>query len=210
MLEAVNSTGSSSSSSSNGGFTVQPAASAVQQQPQQPQQPSADGGAGLAAAPPEPPPEPFSLLKRVELAGGVLELVHWEDGRLLRVWQPPGAGCAGGRQLGSAVVHVMPTPNPNPVLLAGYSRASAAREGYPLLLLNDGQNLFDDKLSFSGVQLGQCSTHAHAPRARCSAGSLALWLAIKTLASRNGPPHDQNQPMLPQAAPGAQRRRRRR
>lgn len=33
---------------------------------------------------------------------------------------------------------------------AGYSRTEAARHPYPLLLLNDGQNLFDDSLSFSG------------------------------------------------------------
>lgn len=32
----------------------------------------------------------------------------------------------------------------------GYSKVEAARHPYPLLILNDGQNLFDDALSFSG------------------------------------------------------------
>ncbi len=38
----------------------------------------------------------------------------------------------------------LPPPPP------GYSREEAARHPYPLLLLNDGQNLFDDRLSYSG------------------------------------------------------------
>lgn len=65
--------------------------------------------------------EPYALVEKVPLAGGVLDIVRLEGDRMLRIWMPP-----------------------------GYSLAEAARHPYPLLVLNDGQNLFDDAMSFSG------------------------------------------------------------
>ncbi|GAB4823020.1 hypothetical protein N2152v2_010066 [Parachlorella kessleri] len=76
-------------------------------------------------------PQPYTLLEKVALAGGTLDLVHIEKERLLRVWLPP-----------------------------GYSREEASRHPYPLLLLNDGQNLFDDALSFSGSSWRAADTAA--------------------------------------------------
>lgn len=65
--------------------------------------------------------ERWQLVQRKPLEGGMLDIVAWEGGRMLRVWTPP-----------------------------GYSRMEGAREAYPVLYLNDGQNVFDDSLSFSG------------------------------------------------------------
>ena len=52
------------------------------------QQGSGTGPAAVAAAEPE---EPFTLVKKVALAGGMLDLVSLGAGRMLRVWTPPGA-----------------------------------------------------------------------------------------------------------------------
>lgn len=42
-------------------------------------------------------------------------------------------------------------PNtPHPAPLAGYRKEEALKKPLPLLLLHDGQNLFQDSLSFSG------------------------------------------------------------
>ncbi|KAG2443225.1 hypothetical protein HYH02_009298 [Chlamydomonas schloesseri] len=66
--------------------------------------------------------EPFSRVRSVPLAGGQLDIIKWRDGgRMLRVWTPH-----------------------------GYTRSDAAREPFPVIYLNDGQNLFDDKLTLSG------------------------------------------------------------
>lgn len=59
------------------------------------QQPSAAASPAPQAAA-DPAAEPYTLLRRVRLAGGVLHLVSWEGHRLLRVWTPPG-GWAGRR-----------------------------------------------------------------------------------------------------------------
>ena len=59
-------------------------------------------------------PIPYTLLKRTPLAGGLLEVLAWEGSRKLRVWLPP-----------------------------GYSPLDVSRgDAYPVLYLNDGQNLF--------------------------------------------------------------------
>lgn len=76
-------------------------------------------------------PQPFTLIEKRSLAGGVLELVAWEGERLLRIWCPP-----------------------------GYSPTEAGHAGYPVLYLNDGQNLYDDSLSFSGRSWGAGQTAA--------------------------------------------------
>ncbi|KAG2443453.1 hypothetical protein HXX76_001810 [Chlamydomonas incerta] len=65
--------------------------------------------------------EPFSRVRSMPLAGGQLDIIKWRGGRMLRVWTPH-----------------------------GYTRADAAREAFPVIYLNDGQNLFDDKLTLSG------------------------------------------------------------
>jgi enterochelin esterase-like enzyme len=75
--------------------------------------------------------EPYSLVQRLPLAGGTLELIRLEGTRRLRVWLPP-----------------------------GYQREEAARRPLPLLLLHDGQNLFFDKESFSGRSWGAAETAA--------------------------------------------------
>lgn len=75
--------------------------------------------------------EPYSLVRRLPLAGGTLEIVRLEGKRMLRVWLPP-----------------------------GYQGEEAARRPYPLLLLNDGQNLFFDQESFSGRSWGAAETAA--------------------------------------------------
>ena len=54
-----------------------------------------------------------------------------------------------------------PPPLPPPRTPAGYSRTEAARHPLPLLLLNDGQNLFDDRLSFSGCSWRAAEAAAH-------------------------------------------------
>lgn len=36
--------------------------------------------------------EPYSLVRRLPLAGGTLEIVRLEGKRMLRVWLPPGEG----------------------------------------------------------------------------------------------------------------------
>lgn len=58
------------------------------------QAPAASLDNGTAAAPAseaeEEAGEPFSLVRRLPLAGGTLELVRLEGKRLLRVWLPPG------------------------------------------------------------------------------------------------------------------------
>ncbi len=61
--------------------------------------PAADTAAGSSASGAEGAEEagePFSLVQRLPLAGGSLELVRLEGRRLLRVWLPPG-GWAGRR-----------------------------------------------------------------------------------------------------------------
>eukprot|EP00198_Chlamydomonas_reinhardtii_P004541 XP_001693877.1 predicted protein [Chlamydomonas reinhardtii] len=65
--------------------------------------------------------KPFSRVRSVPLAGGQLDIIKWRGDRMLRVWTPH-----------------------------GYTRADAAREAFPVIYLNDGQNLFDDKLTLSG------------------------------------------------------------
>ena len=52
-------------------------------------------------------------------------------------------------------------PASAPASPAGYSRTEAARHPLPLLLLNDGQNLFDDRLSFSGCSWRAAEAAAH-------------------------------------------------
>ncbi|KAG2497276.1 hypothetical protein HYH03_004860 [Edaphochlamys debaryana] len=66
--------------------------------------------------------DPWTRVKSVPLAGGRLDLITWkEGGRMLRVWTP-----------------------------SGFSLSDARRDPYPVMYLNDGQNLFDPRLSLSG------------------------------------------------------------
>lgn len=44
---------------------------------------------------------------------------------------------------------------------AGYSKTNAGASGFPLLFLNDGQNLFDDRMSLSGNSWRVAETCAH-------------------------------------------------
>ncbi|GLC43975.1 hypothetical protein PLESTB_000215900 [Pleodorina starrii] len=84
----------------------------------------ADGGsasAGVEAAAAAAPPAPFTRVRSSPLAGGQLDVVQWREGRMLRIWTPP-----------------------------GYSLSDAAREPYPVLYLNDGQNLYGDMPTLSG------------------------------------------------------------
>ncbi|KAF8061885.1 ybbA [Scenedesmus sp. PABB004] len=68
------------------------------------------------------PHKRWEVVSRTPMGGGVLEVVAWDEGRFLRVWLPP-----------------------------GYSRLDAARLPYPVLYLNDGQNLFGDTRTLSGA-----------------------------------------------------------
>jgi hypothetical protein len=68
---------------------------AAEQQPPPAAQPAAaasgsDAAADAPAAEAEPPPQPFALVRKVALAGGMLHLVCLEGSRMLRVWMPPG------------------------------------------------------------------------------------------------------------------------
>ncbi|EFJ50202.1 hypothetical protein VOLCADRAFT_89088 [Volvox carteri f. nagariensis] len=71
----------------------------------------------------------FSLSRSSPLAGGRLDVVHWREGRMLRIWTPPGFS---------------PTS----------SSPSSSRDPLPVLYLNDGQNLYGDQPTLSG-----CSWH---------------------------------------------------
>ncbi|KAG1672027.1 hypothetical protein FOA52_008903 [Chlamydomonas sp. UWO 241] len=89
-------------------------------------------------APPPLPPQPFTPLGRTLLAGGTLEVVHWERSavpggpdRMLRVWTPP-----------------------------GFVKGDAGTTGWPVLYLNDGQNLFIDRDCFSGCSWRAAETAA--------------------------------------------------
>lgn len=62
----------------------------------------------------------LQLVEQKVLADGTLDIVRWEGDLMLRIWTPP-----------------------------GFNKTDAGN-GYPALILNDGQNLFDDSLSFSG------------------------------------------------------------
>ncbi|GIL61286.1 hypothetical protein Vafri_15684 [Volvox africanus] len=65
--------------------------------------------------------EPFSLSHSSLLAGGRLDVVHWREGRMLRIWTPP-----------------------------GFVESKSSRSAYPVMYLNDGQNLFGDRPTLSG------------------------------------------------------------
>ncbi len=93
-------TNGNGSNGSNGSIAAA-APLAVQLQPDEhaegqgsmPAGPSTSPVAAAAAAQAEPlapPAEPYTLQKKVALAGGVLDLVHLEGSRLLRIWMPPG------------------------------------------------------------------------------------------------------------------------
>ncbi|GLC43983.1 hypothetical protein PLESTM_001542400 [Pleodorina starrii] len=76
---------------------------------------------GIIAAAAAPAAGAFDLSRSSPLSGGQLDVVQWREGRMLRIWTPP-----------------------------GYNRADAAREPYPVLYLNDGQNLYGDMPTLSG------------------------------------------------------------
>jgi hypothetical protein len=83
-------------------------------------------------------------------------------------------------------------------LHTGYSRQEASRQPYPLLLLNDGQNLFEDALSFSG-----CSWRAAEAAAELiTSGQLPPFLVVgidHAGANRSG----EYLPYKPGSGPGA-------
>ncbi|GIL79183.1 hypothetical protein Vretimale_16716 [Volvox reticuliferus] len=80
-----------------------------------------DAESGVAGAKEAVSAEPFSLSHSSPLAGGRLDVVHWREGRMLRIWTPP-----------------------------GFSLSESSRSAYPVMYLNDGQNLFGDRPTLSG------------------------------------------------------------
>ena len=87
---------------------------------------------------------------------------------------------------------------PSSCILAGYSREEAARRPFPILLLNDGQNVFEDALSFSG-----CSWRAgEAAAALITSGQLPPFLIAGI--DHAGPDRSQELlPYKPGTGPGA-------
>ncbi|WIA18323.1 hypothetical protein OEZ85_009788 [Tetradesmus obliquus] len=106
---------------------------------------AADAAAG-AAAPVDPAGyNCWQLLRRTALEGGVLQVFSWEGERCLRIWLPP-----------------------------GYSVIDATRQPYPVLYLNDGQNLFGDVPTMSGASW--CAAQAAAQLIGC--GQLPPFLIV--------------------------------
>ena len=89
---------------------------------------AAEAAAAAAAQEPELPREPYTLVKKVALAGGMLHVVVLEGDRMLRVWTPPGVDTGPSPPRAALFVPCVMTHGMWPV--------AAARGSSPLSLLS--------------------------------------------------------------------------